>query len=470
VSNVFFENAKRRKKPMGFWHKFQDGQSTRNDRILKSVMKKQQAGSPLPHNKHRMRKDVDEFPQFSQDMTKGHAAWTAWPWKLHRINGDEYELYNLVDDPNEGTDLSELPEHQERLADLKDELDVWMRYVIGSINGKDSEDGMAREIKPIKTDYSQLAFYPKRWKQAGVDFEMLAWEGRNIVFLTKQGEYDASEITAFVKRLDDGWQAYSDLIGQEPRPFKMLNKKPVICAIPKSNLSCGYGCGFVGATGIEASAFYRVDLPNFQKDPDSFQHYYFYEMGRNYFVFGDRHSLFTTGYAVFMRNVCMERLALTDPDARTRRTIERCEEVYSKSDIGFFDAFTNLGPGEKSNRLKDDQGRVISPSDQPVMYATAMLKLRRDYGGDEWVKKFYQTLLQCRPRQATDIASAKTQAFNWLVSASAAANEDLTPVFADRWRMPISENQRRNMKQTDWAEENLNVSNLVADLIADKSP
>ena len=132
---------------MGFWHKFQDGQSTWSDRILKSVMEKQNAKAPLPHNMHRMRKDVDEFPQFAKDKTKGHAAWNAWPWKLHRINGDKYELYNLVDDPNEGTDLSNMPDHQKLLADLKGELDAWMKSVIGSINGKDYEDvDVPREI------------------------------------------------------------------------------------------------------------------------------------------------------------------------------------------------------------------------------------------------------------------------------------------------------------------------------------
>ena len=339
-----------------------------------------------------------------------------------------------------------------------------------SLNGKDYQ-GIARSsaIQPAEADYSQLAFYPDRWKKANVDFDMLAWEGSKVVFMTKKGDYDAAEVTAFVNRLDDGWQTYSEMIGQQPRQLKMVSDKPVICAIPNSNLSCGYGCGFVGATGIEVSAFYSVDLPNFQKQPDSFQHYYFYEMGRNFFVFGDRHSLFTTGFAVFMRYVCMDRLECKDLDSQTRRTIENCEEIYAKSDIGFFEAFTNLGFGEKSNRLKDASGRVISPSDQPVMYATAMLKLRRDCGGDEWVKKFCHTLRRCRPARADDIESAGTQVFNWLVCASVAAGKDLTPVFADRWRMPLTDQQRQILQQTDWAVDNVDVTKLVADLVADNA-
>ena len=323
-------------------------------------------------------------------------------------------------------------------------------------------------IEPVETNYAELAFYPDRWKQAGADFEMLAWEGKQLVFLTKKGDYKADELTAFVKRLDDGWETYSELIGQQPRQFKAIKGKPVICAIPKSGLSCGYGCGYVGATGIEASAFYSIDLINFQKQPQSFQHYYFYEMGRNYFIFGDRHSLFTTGFAVFMRYVCMDRLKCTDLDAATRTTIERCEEVYARSDIGFFDAFTNLGSGEKANRLRETDGRTISPSDQPVMYATAMLKLRRDYGGDDFVKRFYHTLRQCTPAKATDIKSAQTQVFNWLVCASIAASEDLSPVFADRWRMPLNAEQRNLMKKTDWKADAPDVTVLVSLLLKTK--
>ena len=163
----------------------------------------------------------------------------------------------------------------------------------------------------------------------------------------------------------------------------------------------------------------------------------------------------------------MDGLRCKDLDAQTRRTIEDCEQIYVESDMKFFDAFTNLGSGEKRNRLKNASGRDIIPSDQPVMYATAMLKLRREYGGDDWVEKFCHALRRCKPARASDLESAKTQVLNWLVCSSVAAEKDLTPIFADRWRMPLSENQRRIMKQTDFAAENFPVSKLVDDLLAD---
>ncbi|WP_291174523.1 sulfatase-like hydrolase/transferase [Gimesia sp.] len=140
VSGIISGAVAERSKPMGFWHKLQGGQGTRSDQIQKAIMEKQQAGAPLPHDPVRMRKDVDEFPQFPEETTTGHAAWTDWPWKLHRINGTRFELYNLSDDPMEKTDLSQNPQQTRRVKRMQQELDAWMRSVIRSLNGKDYQE------------------------------------------------------------------------------------------------------------------------------------------------------------------------------------------------------------------------------------------------------------------------------------------------------------------------------------------
>ena len=136
VSEIITGTAETRSKPIGFWHQFQGGQSTRSDQIQKAILAKQQAAAPLPHDPPRMRKDVDEFPQFPEETANGHAAWNDWPWKLHRINGKTFELYHLIDDPLETTDLSKDPQHSQRLERMKKELDTWMCSVVRSINGK----------------------------------------------------------------------------------------------------------------------------------------------------------------------------------------------------------------------------------------------------------------------------------------------------------------------------------------------
>jgi arylsulfatase A-like enzyme len=139
VSDIIAGEETERSEPMGFWFGLQEGQLTWSDHILKALMVQQQAGAPLPHNKYRLHKDVYKFPQFPEDTATGHAAWTDWPWKLHRINGTTYELYNLADDPMESTNLSQDPQHAQRLEQMKTEVGDWMHSVIRSLNGEDYE-------------------------------------------------------------------------------------------------------------------------------------------------------------------------------------------------------------------------------------------------------------------------------------------------------------------------------------------
>ncbi|QDV43449.1 Choline-sulfatase [Stieleria neptunia] len=123
--------------PMGFWHGHTQGQSTYSDRIIRALLEAKQAGQPNPHPE-RILKNVEAFPTFGEDGMRGHAAWNAWPWKLHRIQNGErvkFELYNLVDDPMEQTDLSE--SQQGRVAELKADLEAWQRSVLDSWSGKD---------------------------------------------------------------------------------------------------------------------------------------------------------------------------------------------------------------------------------------------------------------------------------------------------------------------------------------------
>lgn len=326
------------------------------------------------------------------------------------------------------------------------------------------------QIAPTPLNYAPLAFDPPKWHERKVSLEMTAWHGKKIVLVTRTAELDKDKMESFVDRLDGGWETYQSLVGKSPQLFRNVDGKATICALPQPDLSCGYGCGYVGSTGIEVAGFYAHDWPAFQANEKRFEHYYFYEMGRNFYVYGDRHSLFTTGYAVFMRYVCMDRLECEDADLATRKVIERCEQVFADSELPFLDAFTNLSAGEKGHRLTDPTtGQAITPSDQPVMYASAMMKLRRDLGGDRWVKAFLHKLHECPAVPASDERTAMQQSLNWLVCASSAAEKDLSGVFVDRWRMPLNDRQRAIMSTVDWSNDDLAVARVIEKL-ATESP
>ena len=113
------------------------GQGTWNDRIIKALFEAKKAGQPNPHPA-RVLKNVNEFPTFGADARRGHAAWNAWPWKLHRIERNKtvtFELYHLINDPMEAADLSAA--EPQRTAQMRKALEAWQRSVLSSWSGAD---------------------------------------------------------------------------------------------------------------------------------------------------------------------------------------------------------------------------------------------------------------------------------------------------------------------------------------------
>jgi len=324
----------------------------------------------------------------------------------------------------------------------------------------------AKKTLPVPVeamDYSQLAFFPDRWINAGVPMKMYAWKGEEVCFLTQTNDLDPALMTAFVGNLDRGYKFYREMVGARPIPIRVWLDKPVIASVPSSRLTCGFACGYVGTTGIEVSNFVN-DYKAVKRNPNSMAHYYYYEMGRNYYVFGSRHNAFVTGFAVFMRYCCLENLIIVDNDRRAREAIDKAIDAFEKSDLGFVKAFTPAdGLSEKAPRFQ----RYSGPCDQPVMYASAMLKLRRDYGGDQFVKRFYHAVRQMPEMGAgsRNPQDAHKQCLTWMISASYAAKQDLSELFADRWRLPVSKKLRSIMKEIDWQSVKLSETNPAIDFV-----
>ena len=304
-------------------------------------------------------------------------------------------------------------------------------------------------IKPgPPVDGRKIVFDPDKWNEKHVSMQLVPWNGQHIAFLTTKADLDGAVMARFLDRIDGGWQVYANLVDRKPNLFKQLDGKPTIVAVPDGALTCGAGCGFIGASGIEVAMFYDHDYPLVKARRNAFPHYYFYEMGRNFYLFGNRHSQFITGYAVFMRYVCMDQLHCEDDDAATRATIERAEAMYAESsDLTFLGAFTNVaGLDEKRPRLKNARGDWVQPSDQPVMYASAMLKLRRDCGGDAWLKRFFEELQRCPEvlgaRQARRPAAVVALVHRRLVRSPARSGRDLRRSLAASGQHPGQKGDR----------------------------
>ncbi|MCX7403892.1 MAG: calcium-binding protein [Planctomycetia bacterium] len=285
------------------------------------------------------------------------------------------------------------------------------------------------------------------------------------IFLTTNDTLDPRLMSRWVSRLDAGWNLYADLTGQTPTPLRQFEGKVTIAAVPTAELTCGVGCGYIGATGVELAMFYDHNYPALQTHPKAMPHYVFYEMGRNYYTFADRHSCFITGFAIFMRYVCMDTLQYEDTDAGTRQVIEGLEPLFSKSESTFLDIFSTIGVGEKVSRIKAQNGQIIEPSDQPCCYASAMLRLRRENGGDDWLRRLYHALARCPEANPGTQEGAIHQGWYWLLCSSLAAHKDLSSVFAGEWKLPIDDDTRLALAKIDWNKKDLSLKELMEAVI-----
>jgi arylsulfatase A-like enzyme len=128
-----------RSEPMGFWQFTAQGRPVPGHKIMQELLEKQQGGE-LGVDSSKLHLDAGDITdQYPEDAFPGHAAWLAWPYKLHRIqqkSGETIlELYNLEVDPMETTNIAE--KDASRINTMKTQLEKWQFSVIESLNGKD---------------------------------------------------------------------------------------------------------------------------------------------------------------------------------------------------------------------------------------------------------------------------------------------------------------------------------------------
>jgi arylsulfatase A-like enzyme len=130
---------KKRIKPMGFWQYPGSGRAVSSAALMAELLKEQEAGIA---NADTSKLDLNAGSidtNYPENIFPGHAAWLDWPYKLHRINFNDdevkFELYNLEEDPEEQNDLS--GSNQEMVRSMKDQIEVWLKSVVHSLNGDD---------------------------------------------------------------------------------------------------------------------------------------------------------------------------------------------------------------------------------------------------------------------------------------------------------------------------------------------
>ena len=268
----------------------------------------------------------------------------------------------------------------------------------------------------------------------GENLTRYVWPGANIAVLTSSGTLDTGVMDKMVTAFDAGYIYYETSTGRKPSLFRNVNGKATIAEVAST---CGAGCGYVGFTGIEIRTDYFNPLYNQVKNDNLYDHIIFYELGRNFWFYRDKieykgsddTGLVGTGYALYMRFKAMESagvqgapflgVAFNDYKANTRALVD------------LYEADPTL---TWSNTLRvDGAPRNLTNLNGTHLFASFCMRLERDYGGANFVNKLWKEV----DKQPN--ATTTTEALNNFVrAASIAAGQDLTSLFQDTWRWPLT--------------------------------
>ncbi|MCI4661220.1 MAG: hypothetical protein MRY63_05280 [Neomegalonema sp.] len=146
--------------------------------------------------------------------------------------------------------------------------------------------------------------------------EMRVTRGDQVAVLTpvsKDHLYDSATLQALADALSEGWDFYAEFTGQEPILWHLTNIDGLgtFAEVPDT---CGYACGYLGFTGIEAHEdWFQTETHDVIRDQGVYPHYLFYELGRNFWFYGDQLGVIADGgsdvatmYAVANRYLAME--------------------------------------------------------------------------------------------------------------------------------------------------------------------
>jgi autotransporter-associated beta strand protein len=261
----------------------------------------------------------------------------------------------------------------------------------------------------------------------GATIKLYPYTGRNIALLVTAEIYDPVILGKITLALDKAYDFYKEATGREPTPFRRYNGLATIAMVEDT---CGAGCGYLGASGIELQTGTYKRLFNYVKNYNQYDQAVFYELGRNFWFYGkkieyvgsDAVANITTGYAVYMRFLAMDAAGVVGAPFG-----KDAFETFRQNVMGVIDIYLNDPSLNWENTLKlgrSPKGNVTS------LFASFMFRLECDFGS-EFIKKFWQKVA-LQPNRVTTQDAVN----NFINAASQAAGEDLTDYFA-AWRWPV---------------------------------
>jgi hypothetical protein len=273
----------------------------------------------------------------------------------------------------------------------------------------------------------------------GAEATLHPWQGKHIVFLTDRSDLDPKTMATITGTSDRIYEFYATMTGREPEvgADTTIGGRGTIAVIKDT---CGSGCGRLGATGIEIIPDQFEELYRVVEESGEFTHLLPYEFGRNFWFYGSqieyresensRSGCVSTGYAVFMRFMSMDATGTKGSPFKGGAF-----EDFEQAVVGLVDRYIGDTSLNWSNTLRvykaPENAFGLNGTD---LFASFVFRLRRDYGGDNFVARLW---LEVARRPAAE--STQDAIDNFVVAASLAARTDLTSLFRQQWRWPVSD-------------------------------
>lgn len=299
-------------------------------------------------------------------------------------------------------------------------------FVDNNLSASKYSEATRHPLQPVPVTYQDFS---------GAILNLYAWEGRHTVILSRDSNLSRSAVASILRTTDRIYLFYQRSTGYTPTLAKSYNGKLTIADVPAT---CGAGCAYLGATGIEIQSLYFDKLYTGVATNNTFDQVVFYEFGRNFWNLSsqlaylppDSPDAIITGFAVFMRFMAIDAAKVRGSDfngwslAEFRSRVEEMVDLYTADPTQTWDNTLRL------NRPQANNPSNLGGTD---LFASFVFRLARDYGGDAFVSRLWKAAARLPAATSTQDAVD-----NFFLAASAAANRNLTTLFTVTWRWPIS--------------------------------
>lgn len=267
-----------------------------------------------------------------------------------------------------------------------------------------------------------------------------AHEGEHIALLTMDN-HDSTTMAKVSQGFDDIYEFYQSNSGYTPWTHINYFGKLSIAEVESRWTMCGpggYGCGFIGATGIEiisdGLSSSNNGLISLVENDNLWSMTLAYELGRNFMPpsiankmkFGDQEiGNITTGFAIYMGHTSVEKTGkvITPEQVSVRNDIELIVDIIEQdANLNFANTFLNPQVSINAN------GRNLGAAD---MMASVMWHFENKYGA-----AVYQNFWKEMSAIDAPINSINDAANGFAVAMSLAVGEDVSAEFSSKWGWP----------------------------------